>query len=143
MDGKGEAPAAGRLAYATPGAEPASIAAVAPTAENRSKGRLRGVTKSEAKTLRSISRPCNYAESEKYWKSAADRCDLDQVRADLSVYRHSGSVLATDPRRESGYRKQVLEGLGIGEAKDLERWSWLSPADVEVLAEMIERKAAA
>ena len=53
------------------------------------------------------------------------------------------SVLATDPRRESGYRKQVLEGLGIGEAKDLERWSWLSPADVEVLAEMIERKAAA
>ena len=43
-----------------------------------------------------------YAESEKYWKSAADLCDW---------------VLATDPRRESGYRRQVLEGLGLGEVK--------------------------
>ena len=37
-----------------------------------------------------------------------------EVKADLSVYAHSGDNVTKDPRREKTYADGVLKGLGLG-----------------------------
>ena len=77
-----------------------------------------------------------------HWKRAAARKDWDQVRADLDVYKFSGEIVKTDPRRTEAYKDKVIEGLGLGDdvkAKHPE----LKPADVAAAREVYRRKAAA
>lgn len=80
------------------------------------------------------------AESTKLWNGRADKKAWDEVRADLSVYRLSGSVV-TDPRRTPEYRAQVVQGLGFGDNWKETR-PYFSESDVQAVREVVSRKAA-
>ena len=52
----------------------------------------------------------NVVLAERYWSSKAKSKDWDCVKADMSVYQHSGVDVKEDPRRTAEYRERVLEG---------------------------------
>ena len=50
----------------------------------------------------------NVALADKYWSQKAEEKDWDCVKADLSVYRYSGTEIKEDPRRTEEYRRKVV-----------------------------------
>ncbi len=78
--------------------------------------------------------------AEAHWREVAKAKDWDTVRADLDVYRYSGTSVKKDPRTTPEYRKLVVDGLGFG--KESTRQD-LTPADRAAVAEVLNRKAAA
>ena len=84
----------------------------------------------------------NYREACKRWKEVADRRDWDAVQADLEVYKYCGTKVDVDPRRNDEYRDKVIDGLGFGKDWE-ERVPHLTKEDVELLRDVLRRKAAA
>ena len=80
------------------------------------------------------------AKADAYWSRIAKSKDWDTVRADISVYKHTGRSVTEDPRITEEYRQKVVEGLGYG--KDCKH-EWLTKADIVAVREVLHRKAAA
>ena len=66
----------------------------------------------------------------------------DEVFPSLEVYRHAGEPVIEDPKRQEGYRQQVLKEFGLDPWVP-ERWSWLTAEDGAAIAEVIRRKTGA
>jgi hypothetical protein len=80
--------------------------------------------------------------AEAKWKLLAEAECFDDVVADLEVYRFSGTVLESDPRRTEEYRSKVVDGLGFKEGEEDKR-PWLTKQEYAAFREMLSRKAAA
>ena len=83
-----------------------------------------------------------HQEASRKWKAFASAKQWDEVRSDMSAYRFSGEVPASDPRRTEEYRSSVVSGLGFAPDKRDSK-GWLNDQEFAACREVLHRKAAA
>ena len=100
----------------------------------------------EQRSRRSAQIKKDGAAAEIVWRKRGQDKIWTEVKADLSVYAHSGSDVTKDPRREKTYADAVLKGVGLGPRATGEfktkQFGHLSEWDIAALTEVNARKAA-